>query len=53
MSFIDMLNVKTGVSVGAAIVVILMTLIQIAPITAPKTMPPMPRAKDINIGERI
>ena len=32
MSFIDMLNVKTGVSVGAAIVVILMTLIQIAPI---------------------
>lgn len=32
MNIIDMMNLKTGVSVGAGILVILMTLIQIAPI---------------------
>ncbi len=32
MSIVDMLNLKTGLSVGAGILIILMTLIQIAPI---------------------
>jgi len=32
MNIVDMMNLKTGVSVGAGILVILMTLIQIAPI---------------------
>ena len=32
MNIIDMINLKTGISMGAGILVILMTLIQIAPI---------------------